>query len=109
MGRRFLIALLACAMVGIGFPLGASPAAAVSADIVISQVYGGGGNSGATYQNDFIELFNRGAATVNVSGWSLQYTSATGTGTFGSSTSSITPLSGSLTAGQYLLVQEASN
>src|SRR5437899_2456005 len=87
----------------------AQPAAAVSADIVISQVYGGGGNSGATYQNDFIELFNRGAATVNVSGWSLQYTSATGTGTFGSSTSSITPLSGSLTAGQYLLVQEASN
>src|SRR5207249_4835668 len=26
--------------------------------IVISQVYGGGGNSGAAYKNDFIELFN---------------------------------------------------
>ncbi len=31
---------------------------AVSTDVVISQVYGGGGNSGATYKNDFIELFN---------------------------------------------------
>src|SRR5215213_2411048 len=35
-------------------------AQAVSTSIVISQVYGGGGNSGATYQNDFVELFNRG-------------------------------------------------
>jgi hypothetical protein len=31
-----------------------------SATIVISQIYGGGGNSGATLRNDFIELFNRG-------------------------------------------------
>ena len=29
-----------------------------SSQIVISQVYGGGGNAGATYTNDFIELFN---------------------------------------------------
>lgn len=49
------------------------------AGVVISQVYGGGGNSGATYQNDFIELFNNGASAVDISGWSLQYTSATGT------------------------------
>ena len=33
---------------------------AVSANIVISQVYGGGGNSGATFKNDFIELYNLG-------------------------------------------------
>src|SRR5881296_2197707 len=89
--------------------MGVCPARATASDVVISQVYGGGGNSGAAYQNDFIELFNRGAATVNVSGWALHYPSATRTGTFGSSTSSFTPLSGSLTAGQYLLVQEASN
>src|SRR5215475_350588 len=37
-------------------------ASAVSPDIVISQVYGGGGNTGAQYHNDFIELFNRGAS-----------------------------------------------
>jgi hypothetical protein len=30
----------------------------VRAGLVISQVYGGGGNSGATYKNDFIELLN---------------------------------------------------
>ena len=47
--------------------------------VVISQIYGGGGNSGATWRNDFVELFNRGAAPVSVDGWSVQYASATGT------------------------------
>jgi len=83
------------------------PAAnAVSPDIVISQVYGGGGNSGAPYTNDFIELFNRGPATVSLTGWSVQYASATGTGNFGSNP--VTALSGSLQPGQYYLVQLAS-
>jgi predicted extracellular nuclease len=82
-------------------------AGAVSTTIVISQVYGGGGNAGATYRNDFIELFNRGNTTVSLTGWSVQYTSATGTGNFGSQTNLITPLSGSLVPGQYLLIQEA--
>src|SRR6266545_4300063 len=54
---------------------------AVSPDVVISQVYGGGGNAGAPYTHDFVELFNRGSATVSLAGWSVQYTSATGTGT----------------------------
>ena len=44
----------------------ATAAQAASPDIVISQVYGGGGNSGAPFTNDFIELFNRGTATVDV-------------------------------------------
>jgi predicted extracellular nuclease len=83
------------------------PAYAIPPDIVISQVYGGGGNSGGVYTNDFVELFNRGTTTVSLAGWSVQYASATGTGNFGSSTTMITPLSGSLTPGQYLLVQEA--
>jgi len=81
---------------------------AVSPDIVISQVYGGGGNSGAPYRNDYIELFNRGTTTVSLSGWSLQYASATGTGLFGSSSTMITELSGSIPPGGYFLVQEAS-
>ena len=46
--------------------------------IVISQVYGGGGNAGAPYTNDYIELFNRGTIAQNLNGWSVQYTSATG-------------------------------
>jgi len=47
--------------------------------VVISQVYGGGGNTGATWRNDFVELFNRGTETVSVAGWTVEYGSATGT------------------------------
>lgn len=50
-------------------------------DIIITEVYGGGGNSGATLINDFIELFNTTTMPVDISGWSIQYYSATGTGT----------------------------
>ena len=82
--------------------LPASRLAAVSNTVVISQVYGGGGNSGATYKNDFVELFNRGATTVSLNGWSVQYASATGT------TWQVTNLTNvSLAPGQYYLVQEA--
>src|SRR5438094_7818662 len=100
--RRLVIAAVACAMLGLGFPLGASPAAAVSADIVISQVYGGGGNSGATLKNDFIELFNRGTVAVNVSGWSVQYAATAGTTWQRTNLPPVT-----VPPGGYLLVQEA--
>ncbi|MCA1553688.1 MAG: lamin tail domain-containing protein, partial [Chloroflexi bacterium] len=46
---------------------------ALSDSVVISQVYGGGGNSGSVYTNDFIEIFNRGNNAVGVNGWSVQY------------------------------------
>jgi hypothetical protein len=85
----------------------AVPAGAVSTGVVVSQVYGGGGNSGAPWSNDYVELFNRGSALVDVSGWSVQYTSATGTGTFGSASNLITSLAGTIPPGGYLLVQEA--
>jgi uncharacterized protein len=74
---------------------------ASSSGIVISQIYGGGGNAGATFKNDFIEIFNADGVTVNLNGWSVQYASAAGT------TWQVTPLSGSLAPGQYFLVQEA--
>jgi len=83
-------------------PVVAPVAQAVSPDVVISQVYGGGGNTGAPYQNDFIELFNRGTSTVSLTGWSVQYASATGTGNF----TVAATLTGSLAPGQYLLVQQ---
>jgi len=83
-------------------------AQAISPDIVISQVYGGGGNSGATLTNDFIELFNRGTSPVSLAGWSVQYTSATGTGNLGANSFQLTELPPiSLAPGQYLLIQEA--
>jgi predicted extracellular nuclease len=57
--------------------LAASGAPALAAsDVVISQVYGGGGNAGATYKSDFIELLNRSTAPVVMNGWSVQYASA---------------------------------
>lgn len=81
----------------------AAPAVLASTSgIVISQVYGGGGNSGATYLNDFIEIFNAGTASVSVNGWSVQYASATG------SSWRVTALPNiSVPAGGYLLVQQA--
>ncbi|MGV8040077.1 MAG: lamin tail domain-containing protein [Thermoanaerobaculaceae bacterium] len=82
----------------------ALPASAVSTTVVISQVYGAGGNSGATYRNDYVELFNLSGGPQSLSGWSLQYTSATGTGLF---SAFVVPLSGSIPAGGYFLVQLA--
>jgi hypothetical protein len=49
-----------------------------ASNVVVSQIYGGGGNSGSTLKNDFIELFNRGDSAVDISGWSVQYASRTG-------------------------------
>ena len=48
--------------------------------VVISQVYGGGGNTSAAYNADFVELFNRSSGAVNITGWSLQNQSATTVG-----------------------------
>ena len=99
MSRILLLALLATLAV-------ASPATAAvpngpSPDLVISEVYGGGGNVGSDYPADYVELFNRGTATASLAGKSLQYASATGTGAFGS----VTTLSGEVAPGQYVLVQ----
>jgi hypothetical protein len=47
--------------------------------LVLRQVYGGGGNSGATFQNDFVEIYNPSNVTVPLSGISVQYASTTGT------------------------------
>ncbi|WP_162247578.1 lamin tail domain-containing protein [Pseudoxanthomonas sp. Root65] len=77
-------------------------ASSAQAQVVISQVYGGGGNSGATLKNDFIELRNNGPTAVDLTGWSVQYTSSGGTTWNGR-----TNLSGSIPAGGFYLVQQA--
>jgi predicted extracellular nuclease len=92
---RLVIAL------ALALPLSLLLATPATAAVVISQVYGGGGNSGATYKNDFIELFNNGSDAVSVSGWSVQYGSAAGTGWSATALPNVT-----LQPGQYLLVQE---
>src|SRR6185369_6308703 len=66
-------------------------------------VFGGGGNSGALFRNDFIEIFNAGTSPVDLNGWSVQYASAT------ASTWSVTPLNAvTLLPGEYYLIQESS-
>ncbi len=81
--------------------LGMNLESVAGADLVISQVYGGGGNSGALFRNDFVELFNRGTNAQSLAGWSLQYGSAAG-----SSWQSVA-LNGSVDSGGYFLIQLA--
>ncbi len=77
--------------------------AAETADhVVIHEVYGGGGNSGALYTNDYIVLYNPTDAVVSLEGWSVQYTSATGT----FSADNTTPLTGTIEAKGYYLIQQ---
>ena len=71
-------------------------------DVVISQIYGGGGNSGASHRNDFIELFNRGSNGVALNGWSVQYAAAAGTSW------QVTPLTNTIAPGGYYLIQQSS-
>ena len=99
--RRALVALVV-ALVVVTPTVAPTPVrAAPSPDVVISQVYGGGGNSGAFYANDFIELYNRGGTTVDLTGWSVQYAAAGGT------TWNATALDGQIPPGRYYLVQQA--
>ncbi|MCK6682436.1 MAG: lamin tail domain-containing protein [Thermoanaerobaculia bacterium] len=76
-------------------------ASTASAQVVISQVYGGGGSSSGppTYTRDYIELFNRGGTAQSINGWSVQYASATGT-----SWSVISLPNVSIPAGRYYLI-----
>jgi predicted extracellular nuclease len=74
---------------------------AAQAQVVISQVFGGGGNAGSPYNRDYVELFNRGLATASLTSWSIQYAAATGATNF---SSNVTILSGSVAPGHYVLV-----
>lgn len=102
MSTRVLLASVSAAALVVSLAP-APPAAAQdpAPATVVSQVYGGGGNSGSLFTHDFVELFNAGDAPAPLSGWSVQYASAAG------STWLVTPLSGTLAPGQYFLVQQA--
>lgn len=98
--RNLLVrTLLSAIIVALGIT---AAQAGPSTTIVISQVYGGGGNSGATYKNDFIELHNISSSPVVISNWSVQYASATGTSW------QVTTFSTTIQPGAYFLIQEAS-
>ena len=88
--------------------LGLTALATMNAQIVINEVYGGGGNSGSTFKNDFVELINRGSASVTLTGAYLQYGSATGVFQGTGSTPLLQALPTiTLQAGQTYLIQQA--
>ncbi|MFO0674278.1 MAG: lamin tail domain-containing protein [Polyangiaceae bacterium] len=78
----------------------------VSSDLVISQVFGGGGNANAPYTHDFVELMNRGASPVSLAGKAIQYAAAGSN--FNGATAVALPAV-TLAPGQYFLVQLSSN
>ncbi|MFE9697177.1 endonuclease/exonuclease/phosphatase family protein [Streptomyces sp. NPDC006270] len=81
--------------------------AAPSATAVISEVYGGGGNSGATLTRDFVELANAGSTSFETGGLSVQY--LPGSPSDGSRWQ-VSELSGSIApGGRYLVSQAAGN
>src|SRR5215469_9252900 len=67
--------------------------------LVISQIYGGGGNSGATYKYDYIELYNGTSGAMDLSTYSIQYASAAGTSW------SVVNLSGTVQPSHYFLLR----
>ena len=69
--RAFFAALCLAGLAGAARDVSAENSP-VSPDLVISQVYTRGGESGATYRNDYVEVFNRGSATVNLLDYTLQ-------------------------------------
>ena len=101
---RALVASAAVTAVVAAVALAPSANATTSTDVVINEVYGGGGNSGATLTNDFIELHNNGSQAVPLGSWSVQYISAAPGAT---TTWQVTDLTGSIAPGGSYLVQEA--
>jgi predicted extracellular nuclease len=96
--RTFAVLATATAALVAAGPAPAAP----SSGLVVSELYGGGGNSGATYTNDFVEIANRGSSAVDVGGYTVQYHSASATGAW-----QATQLSGTLAPGDGYLVAEA--
>ena len=73
MPKALLVAVLAALVL---LPAAANASAS---GVVVSQLYGGGGNAGATFRNDYVELFNGGDTAADLSGWTVQYATAAGT------------------------------
>ncbi|MEJ7831754.1 MAG: ExeM/NucH family extracellular endonuclease [Nocardioides sp.] len=92
------LGLVASGLLATPTPASANP---TGTGLVINEVYGGGGNTGAQYTNDFVELYNPTSSPISVAGMSVQYRSATGT------TATVTNLAGSVPANGHYLVQQA--
>ncbi|MEK4062157.1 MULTISPECIES: 5'-nucleotidase C-terminal domain-containing protein [Paenibacillus] len=107
--RKWWSAALSMLLItGIALPAPQTASAAEdNSSPVISQVYGGGGNSGAKYKNDFIELYNPTDTAVDLTGWKVRYAAAGASSNFEDKEKMFTPLSGSIPPGGFFLIQEA--
>ena len=75
----------------------------IPSPVLISQIYTGGGAPGATYNANYIELYNRSSQTVDLSGWSIQFAPAGSSAWDGVGFPPV-----SMAPGSYLLLQLAS-
>ncbi len=100
--RKTVIALLALGLLAATSVWAANP-------VRISQVYGGGGNSGAYYRYDYVELFNSSSEPINIEGWAILYATSSGS-TFGGPSNSYVrcPVGATIPACGYYLFQCAS-
>ncbi|OMF32231.1 hypothetical protein BK133_14500 [Paenibacillus sp. FSL H8-0548] len=107
--QRQVCLLLAMVLVASGLlgGLGSRAHAAPAGDnVIISQVYGAGGNgTGSTFKQDFIELYNPTDHDIILNGMTLIYGSATGV--WPTTGSNLMPLSGKIVSGKYYLTQQA--
>jgi hypothetical protein len=70
------------------------------APVVISQVYGGGGNDFSGFNGDFAEIFNRSGFPIDLTGWSFQSARVSDQGF----DNRIAFLSGVINPGEYRLI-----
>lgn len=82
-------------------PLAVGNCNTAPAAVVISQVYGGGGNAGSGFNADFAEIHNRSNHPVSIDGWSFQSARVTDVDGF---VSRIVPLSGTMQPGEFRLI-----
>ena len=106
--KRVGVAAALCALVTTTLALGLpAPVQAVpSTGLMITEVYPGGGNGGATYNADFVELYNASASPISLGGKSLQYRASTNTGV-PSGTNLYALPAVTVPAGSYFLVKAA--
>ncbi|MEP9383100.1 ExeM/NucH family extracellular endonuclease [Nocardioides sp. KR10-350] len=77
--RRIAVsAALALTVAGLTGYLAPAHANPDGTGLVISEVYGAGGNSGAVYDADFVELYNPTDAAISLNGLAIHYRSAGG-------------------------------
>jgi len=74
-------------------------------DVIIVEVYGGGGNTGATFNHKFVTLFNTTTENVDISGWSLQYLAAATIGQASANNTFVFPPNTIIAAEDYFLIQ----